>query len=55
MNHDFTMLNHIPHLVIVDQNEEMTRLPSEEEVKGVGFYMNGDSVCVPDDFSKNYF
>lgn len=34
-NQDFTMLEHIPRLVTREENEEMIKLPSQQEIKKV--------------------
>lgn len=49
------MLNNIPELVIQEQNEEMIRIPSSEEVKAVVNELNGDSTSGPNGFSGTFF
>ncbi|KAH0713632.1 hypothetical protein KY289_009591 [Solanum tuberosum] len=49
---DFSMLDIIPKLISDEQNEEMGRLPTEEEVKEVVFAMNGDSASGPDELPR---
>jgi len=52
---DFSMLDHIPKMISEEQNEEMGRLPAEEEIKEVVFALNGDSASGPDFFSGQFF
>ncbi|XP_015159074.1 uncharacterized protein [Solanum tuberosum] len=46
------MLKLIPKMITTEQNEEMGRIPSKEEIKEVVFSLNGESTGSPDGFSK---
>ncbi|KAK6796405.1 hypothetical protein RDI58_004106 [Solanum bulbocastanum] len=52
---DHSILEVIPKIITLEQNREMTRPPTEEEVKEVVFSLNKDSVCGPDGFSGEFF
>lgn len=41
-NRGFSMLECIPAIITESQNEELIRMPEEEEIKNVVFLMNGD-------------
>lgn len=49
------MLDHIPKSIIEFKNEDMIRLPNQEEVKRVVFELNGSSACGPYSFSSLFF
>ncbi|WMV24107.1 hypothetical protein MTR67_017492 [Solanum verrucosum] len=49
------MLENIPRLVTQDQNEEISRVPSRDEVQTVVNELNGDSTSGPDGFSGTFF
>uniref|UniRef100_M1DSQ6 RNase H family protein n=1 Tax=Solanum tuberosum TaxID=4113 RepID=M1DSQ6_SOLTU len=46
------MLKLIPKMITTEQNEEMGRIPSKEEIKEVVFSLNGESTGSPDGFSS---
>ncbi|KAK6791948.1 hypothetical protein RDI58_011029 [Solanum bulbocastanum] len=52
---DYSLLQNIPNLIKAEQNEEMERLPTEDEVKKVVFSLNGDSASGLDGFSGQFF
>ncbi|KAG5620134.1 hypothetical protein H5410_005352 [Solanum commersonii] len=52
---DYAMLENIPNIISNEQNEEMERLPTEDEVKNVVFALNGDSASGPDGYSGQFF
>ncbi|XP_049388501.1 uncharacterized protein LOC125852861 [Solanum stenotomum] len=54
-NLDFSILQHIPKLISKEQNEEMHKLPSIEEVRNVVFTLNVESAPGPDGFSGKFF
>nr|XP_027120471.1 uncharacterized protein LOC113737437 [Coffea arabica] len=45
----------IPKVISHDQNEDLVRAPSLEEVREVVFAMNGESAPGPDDFTGKFF
>lgn len=49
------MLNFIPKLIIKSQNNGMTKLPTDEEVKNIVFMMNRESVSGLDGFPILFF
>jgi len=49
------MIDNIPCLISAEQNEEMEKLPSMEEIKNVVFELNGESTSGPDGFSGAFF
>ncbi|XP_049356312.1 uncharacterized protein LOC125820932 [Solanum verrucosum] len=52
---DYTMLENIPNIISNEHNEEIERLPTEDEVKNVIFALNGDSASGPDGYSGQFF
>ncbi|XP_049396567.1 uncharacterized protein LOC125860610 [Solanum stenotomum] len=52
---DYTMIDHIPKCIIAKENEEMTKLPDQEEVYRVVSALNGSSACGPDGFIGHFF
>ncbi|KAH0650293.1 hypothetical protein KY284_030205 [Solanum tuberosum] len=48
------MLDIIPKIITVEQNNEMIRIPTTEEVKQVVFELNADSASGPDGFSDGF-
>ncbi|KAH0698682.1 hypothetical protein KY284_012897 [Solanum tuberosum] len=52
---DYTMLENIPNIISNQQNEDMERLPTKDEVKNVIFALNGDSASGPDGYSGQFF
>lgn len=51
-NQDNSMHEHIPTMLIDNQNVEMIRLPSHAEVRNMVFKLNDDSACQLDGFCK---
>lgn len=49
------MLKLIPKMNTTEQNKEMGRIPSKEEIKEVVFSLNGESTGGPDGFSSMFF
>lgn len=49
------MLDIIPKLVTLEENEEMIKLPDQEEVKQAFFALNGESIAGPDGFIGLFF
>ncbi|KAH0655111.1 hypothetical protein KY290_030912 [Solanum tuberosum] len=49
------MLENIPRLVTQGQNEEISRVPSRDEVQTVINELNGDNTSGPDGFSGTFF
>lgn len=52
---DDDMLHLIPKLILHDQNEEMGKMSTIEEVRMVVFALNGGSTSILDDFSDLFF
>ncbi|KAH0672992.1 hypothetical protein KY284_024079 [Solanum tuberosum] len=52
---DYSMQKHTPKMITEEENEEMIKLPTQEEIKRVVFELNGESVSGPDDFSDLFF
>lgn len=52
---DYSMLQCIPKLITEDQNYEMERVPTKEEVKNVVFELNGDSASGKMIFQASFF
>lgn len=49
------MLDLIPKLITAEQNKEIGRIPSKEEVKEVVRALNAESASRPDGFSGLFF
>lgn len=54
-NPDYSMLDLIPAMIMLEENDHMTALPCEEEVKEVIFQLSGSSAAGPDDFTGLFF
>ncbi|KAH0692608.1 hypothetical protein KY285_019705 [Solanum tuberosum] len=52
---DYTMIQCIPRIITEEQNQEMERVPTKEEVKHVVFELNGDSASGQDGYSGQFF
>ncbi|XP_019231592.1 PREDICTED: uncharacterized protein LOC109212408 [Nicotiana attenuata] len=52
---DFEIIQHVPNMITREQNQNLTRLPTEEEVKLAVFGLNGDSAGGPDGFNGQFF
>ncbi|XP_075074578.1 uncharacterized protein LOC142162156 [Nicotiana tabacum] len=52
---EFTILDHVPVIMNDEQNNDLTRKPTMEEVKKAVFGLNGDSASGPDGFNGNFF
>lgn len=52
---NYSMIDHIPRMINEDQNEEVIKIPNQEEVKKIVFELNGSSACGPDDFTGLFF
>lgn len=48
---EFFMLQCIPQLINAEQNRELEKVTTEEEVRQVVFPLNGDSASGSDEFS----
>lgn len=51
----FSLLIHIPTIVIEEENNCLCKEPDMEEVKVVVFNLNGDNVGGPDDLNCNFY
>ncbi|KAH0650564.1 hypothetical protein KY284_030476 [Solanum tuberosum] len=51
---DYTMIQCIPRIITEEQNHEMERVPTKEEVKHVVFELNGDSASGQDGYSGQF-
>uniref|UniRef100_A0A0V0IRY6 Putative ovule protein n=1 Tax=Solanum chacoense TaxID=4108 RepID=A0A0V0IRY6_SOLCH len=49
------MIQCIPRIITKEQNQEMKRVPTKEEVKHVVFELNGDSASGQDGYSGKFF
>lgn len=49
------MLESIPKLISEEKNDNITRLPKEEEVRNVIFSLIGNSPVGPDGFTSLFF
>ncbi|KAH0672621.1 hypothetical protein KY284_023708 [Solanum tuberosum] len=54
-NADYAMIDCIPKLITVEQQQRMDRTPMEEEVREAVFSLNSDNACGPDGFSGKNF
>nr|XP_009619315.1 uncharacterized protein LOC104111339 [Nicotiana tomentosiformis] len=48
---DFSMLEHVPEMVSMDENMVLCRYPTMDEVKAAAFDLSGDSASGPDGFT----
>ncbi|WMV59326.1 hypothetical protein MTR67_052711 [Solanum verrucosum] len=53
--YNLEVLECIPKLIKEEENEEMGKMPTKEEVKHVVFSLNGDSASGQDGFSRHFF
>lgn len=51
----FSMLDNVPSMVSLDQNMELCRCPTLEEVKAAVFELRGDSASCPDGFASLFY
>ncbi|XP_075101658.1 uncharacterized protein LOC142177094 [Nicotiana tabacum] len=49
---EFPLLNNVPSMVTMDQNLELSRLPTIEEVRAAVFELSGESASGPDGFTS---
>ncbi|XP_075103791.1 uncharacterized protein LOC142178353 [Nicotiana tabacum] len=52
---DFSLLTNVPAMVAVDQNLELSRYPTLEEVIQVVFSLSGDSAGGPNRFTRTFY
>nr|XP_016492705.1 PREDICTED: uncharacterized protein LOC107812184 [Nicotiana tabacum] len=52
---NFSLLGNVPSMVIVEQNMELCRYPTLEEIKGTVFELSGDSVRGPDGYTGTFY
>lgn len=52
---DYAMIQHIPKLITTNKNEEMEKLPDEEEVRQVVFAINKNSASGSDGFVGAFY
>ncbi|XP_075083347.1 uncharacterized protein LOC142167090 [Nicotiana tabacum] len=52
---EFSLLNNIPSMVTMDQNLELSRLPTIEKVREVVFELSGESAIGPDGFTGLFY
>ncbi|XP_075087558.1 uncharacterized protein LOC107813948 [Nicotiana tabacum] len=52
---EFSLLNNVPSMVTMDQNLELSRLPTIEEVRAVVFELSGESASGPDGFTGLFY
>ncbi|XP_075091576.1 uncharacterized protein LOC142171774 [Nicotiana tabacum] len=52
---DFAFLDNVPSMVTVEQNMELCRYLTLEEIKGAIFELSGDSVSGPDGFTGKFY
>ncbi|XP_075107109.1 uncharacterized protein LOC142180086 [Nicotiana tabacum] len=53
---EFPLLNNVPSMVTMDQNLELSRLPTiEEEVRAAVFELSGESASGPDGFTSLFY
>ncbi|XP_071906091.1 uncharacterized protein [Coffea arabica] len=50
-----TLLNHIPKILTVEENDLLEQVPSEEEIRSTVFAMDGDSTPGPDGYTGKFF
>nr|XP_016449536.1 PREDICTED: uncharacterized protein LOC107774498 [Nicotiana tabacum] len=51
----FHIIDHIPSMVTMEQNEKLNNNPTREEIKHAVFGLNGDSAGVPDGFTGLFY
>ncbi|XP_060179789.1 uncharacterized protein LOC132609695 [Lycium barbarum] len=51
----FHILNHIPHLITEENNNMLTKIPKEEEIKDAIFNLSSESTAGPDGFNGTFF
>lgn len=51
----FGILDHVPSMVEMGQNDNLIKQPTKEEVKKAVFGLNGDSVGGPDGFNECFY
>nr|XP_009607655.1 uncharacterized protein LOC104101836 [Nicotiana tomentosiformis] len=51
----FELLNNVNNMVTMDQNLELCKFPTIEEVKGADFALSGDSASGPDGFTGLFY
>lgn len=52
---EYSSFKHIPEMVSMEENEEICRNPTMEEVKRAVFALNGDSTSGPDGLSGYFY
>ncbi|XP_060182976.1 uncharacterized protein LOC132612923 [Lycium barbarum] len=52
---DFEILNHLPRMIFEEDNLWFEAEPTKEEVKAVGFQLNGESAGEPDGFTGVFY
>ncbi|XP_070054663.1 uncharacterized protein [Nicotiana tomentosiformis] len=52
---EFPLLNNVPSMVTMDQNLELSRLPTIEEVRASVFELSGESTSGPDGFTSLFY
>ncbi|XP_070034920.1 uncharacterized protein [Nicotiana tomentosiformis] len=52
---DFTLLDNVPDIVTMEQNLELCRYPTLEEVKAIVFELSGESTSGPDGFTGTFY
>nr|XP_009608433.1 uncharacterized protein LOC104102441 [Nicotiana tomentosiformis] len=52
---EFGIIDHVPHMVDMEQNQELLRQPTREEVKQAVYGLNGDNARGPDGFNGSFF
>lgn len=51
----FHIIDHVPNLIDMDQNSNLIRQPTKDEVKATVFGLNGDSAGGPDGFTGKFY
>lgn len=52
---NYDILKYIPQLITEENNDDMGRMPTREEIKMVAFALSGDSASSPDRFLGQFF
>ncbi|XP_070050003.1 uncharacterized protein [Nicotiana tomentosiformis] len=52
---EFPLLNNVPSMVTMDQNLELSRLPTIEEVRAAVFELSGENASGPDGFTGLFY